>query len=390
MVNMKVILCVTGSIAAVETIKLTRQFKRLGIEIKAFLSDEGAEIIHPNALEFATGEEVVRKLTGKIEHVKYAQADLILVAPATANVISKFSNKIADNPITTLLITGFGHNTPILFVPSMHDSMYKAIGENIEKLKKEGVYFLNPKNEEGKAKFPDKEEVILESLRIANLSNGNADLKDKNILISLGGTYEAIDPIRGIINKSSGKMGLEVAKEAYIRGGNVTLLAGNVSVDILNIFNTVYIQSSFEMDNETLKLVKDMDIFISAAAISDFSPIKKEEFKISSSIDLSLEFKTTEKIIRKIKKIAPNVFLVGFKAEYNISEENIVSISKKQLINAGADLIVANDLNIEGSGFGSDKNEVIFVNEDVEKISLRSKAEISKLLFDRIVDINYL
>ncbi|WP_067088937.1 bifunctional phosphopantothenoylcysteine decarboxylase/phosphopantothenate--cysteine ligase CoaBC [Methanobrevibacter curvatus] len=387
---MKVILCVTGSIAAVETIKLTRQFKRLGIEIKAFLSDEGAEIIHPNALEFATGEEVVRKLTGKIEHVKYAQADLILVAPATANVISKFSNKIADNPITTLLITGFGHNTPILFVPSMHDSMYKAIGENIEKLKKEGVYFLNPKNEEGKAKFPDKEEVILESLRIANLSNGNADLKDKNILISLGGTYEAIDPIRGIINKSSGKMGLEVAKEAYIRGGNVTLLAGNVSVDILNIFNTVYIQSSFEMDNETLKLVKDMDIFISAAAISDFSPIKKEEFKISSSIDLSLEFKTTEKIIRKIKKIAPNVFLVGFKAEYNISEENIVSISKKQLINAGADLIVANDLNIEGSGFGSDKNEVIFVNEDVEKISLRSKAEISKLLFDRIVDINYL
>jgi phosphopantothenoylcysteine decarboxylase/phosphopantothenate--cysteine ligase len=135
------------------------------------MSEAACDIIHPNSLEFATGSEVVTKLTGKIEHVKYAQEDLILVAPATANTISKFAYKIADNPISTLLITAQGHNTPILFVPSMHDSMYDAIKENIEKIKNEGsASFLNPKMDEGKAKFPSKEDIVLESLRTINLN----------------------------------------------------------------------------------------------------------------------------------------------------------------------------------------------------------------------------
>ena len=122
-----IILCVTGSIAATESIKLARELKRQGMEVKCFMSESACEIIHPNAMEFATGNEVVTKLTGKIEHVKYSQEDLILVAPATANTISKFAHKIADNPISTLLITAQGHDTPIIFVPSMHDSMYRAV-----------------------------------------------------------------------------------------------------------------------------------------------------------------------------------------------------------------------------------------------------------------------
>lgn len=166
-----IILCVTGSIAATESIKLAREFRRHDVDVKCFMSDAACEIIHPNSMEFATGSEVVTKLTGKIEHVKYAQEDLIVVAPATANAISKFAHKIADDAISTLLITAYGHDTPIIFVPSMHDSMYKAIEENIDKIRQEGsATFINPRMDEGKAKFPSKDDIVLESLRTINLN----------------------------------------------------------------------------------------------------------------------------------------------------------------------------------------------------------------------------
>ena len=166
-----IILCVTGSVAASQSVKLAREFKRQGMEVKCFMSEAACEIIHPNSMEFATGNEVVTELTGNIEHVKYSQEDLILVAPATANTISKFTYKIADNPISTLLITAYGHDTPILFVPSMHDSMFMAIEENIAKIKsEESAFFMPPVMDEGKAKFPSNEDIVLESLRCISLS----------------------------------------------------------------------------------------------------------------------------------------------------------------------------------------------------------------------------
>ena len=148
---MNIVLCVTGSVAAIEAVKLARELRRHEIKIKCFMSDDACEIIHPHVMEFATDQKVILELTGKIEHVKYAQADLVIVAPATANVISKFAYKIADNPINTLLITAFGYKTPIIFVPSMHYSMYQAILENIHKLEEEGINFIKPKLEENKA-----------------------------------------------------------------------------------------------------------------------------------------------------------------------------------------------------------------------------------------------
>ena len=322
---MDIILCVTGSIAAIESIKLAREFKRQGFNVKSFMSDDGTKIIHPNSMEFATGQNVILELTGEIEHVKYARPDLILVAPATANVISKFAYKISDNPINSLLITAHGYNTPILFVPSMHDSMYRSISDNIEKIKlestKKEVSFVKPRMEEGKAKFPSIEDIVLESKRAISLSQNREEsskLDNKTILISLGGTYEAIDPIRGITNKSSGKMGLELAKEAYSRGWDVKLIVGNVDVEIPKSFDAVFVESSEEMNNITKELINDFNVFIATAAVSDFAPINKESSKISSSIDLSLEFRPTEKIIRQIKQLNPNVFLIGFKAEYDI------------------------------------------------------------------------
>ena len=386
---MEIVLCVTGSIAATETIKLAREFRRQGHSVKAFMTKEATKIIHPNALEFATGQEVVLELTGKIEHVKYSQTDLVLVAPATANTISKFAYKISDNPVNTLLITAYGHDTPIVFVPSMHDSMYDAVSENVEKLKEEGIKFVNPRIDEGKAKFPAIEDIVLESIRAVNLDRFNkgideSNIAGKNILISLGGTFEEIDPIRGISNRSSGKMGLELAKEAFVRGANLTILAAHHEVSIPKVFDVIDAESSVSMTEKVVELVPDFDIFISTAAISDFTPINKEDFKISSSYNLSLEFEPVSKIIHKIKEINNDIFLVGFKAEYNISEERMIKCAQTQMKDAGTDLVVANDVAHEGCEFGSETNEVILVSDDIKKVSLSSKREIAKSVFDEI------
>ena len=389
---MEIVLCVTGSIAATETIKLAREFRRQGHSVKAFMTKEATKIIHPNALEFATGQEVVVELTGKIEHVKYSQTDLILVAPATANTISKFAYKISDNPVNTLLITALGHETPIVFVPSMHDSMYDAVSENVEKLKEEGIRFVNPRIDEGKAKFPAIEDIVLESLRAINLDKvekgmaeeGLSKIAGKNVLISLGGTFEEIDPIRGISNRSSGRMGLELAKEAFIRGANLTILAAHHEVTIPKVLDVINTESSVLMTERIDELIPDYDIFISTAAISDFTPINKEEFKISSSYNLSLEFEPVSKIIQKIKEINEDIFLVGFKAEYNISEEKMIKCAKTQMQDAGTDLVVANDVSHKGCEFGSETNEVILVSDEIKKIALNSKKEIAKSIFDEI------
>jgi len=387
---MDIILCVTGSIAAIESIKLARELKRQGFNVKSFMSDAGTKIIHPNAMEFATSQDVVLGLTGEIEHVKYAQADLILVAPATANVISKFAYRISDNHINSLLITAHGHNTPILFVPSMHDSMYKSISDNIKKIKLESderkVNFVKPRMEEGKAKFPSIEDIVLESKRIISIQNkkNSFNLNNKKILISLGGTYEAIDPIRGITNKSSGKMGLELAKEAYSRGCNVKLIVANVDVEIPKSFDVIFVESSEEMNNISKNIINDFDVFIATAAVSDFAPINKKSSKISSSIDLSLKFKHTEKIIKQIKQSNPDVFLIGFKAEYAISKDEIIKLAKKQIEESGTDLVIANDVSINGCGFGSDDNEVILVDNDIVEIPQSSKKEIAKIIFDKL------
>ncbi|HTX60810.1 MAG TPA: bifunctional phosphopantothenoylcysteine decarboxylase/phosphopantothenate--cysteine ligase CoaBC [Methanobacterium sp.] len=381
---MEVVLCVTGSVAAVEAVKLARELKRRGLSVKCFMSDGATEILHPNAMEFATGQEVVLSLTGKIEHVKYAQADLILVAPATANVISKLACRIADNPINTLLITAFGYGTPIIFVPSMHHSMYKAISPNIEKLE-ERITFIKPKLEEKKAKFPDIEDIVLHVLR----ETSNDDLAGKKILISTGATYEKLDEVRGITNLSSGKTGVELAKEAFIRGADVTLICGHQDVDVPQIFKVINVGSVGDMQEAVLEQIPDHEIFISAAAVSDFIPQRNKGMtKISSSEDIVLKLERAPKIINQVKKINPEIFLVSFKAEYDISEEELIKSARKKMSEFDADLIIANDVSKEGAGFGSDDNEVLIINnEEVLKVPLASKTEIAREILDKILEL---
>jgi phosphopantothenoylcysteine decarboxylase/phosphopantothenate--cysteine ligase len=383
---MDIVLCVTGSIAAVESVKLARELRRQGANVKCFMSDDACNIIHPNTMEFATGQDVVLELTGGIEHVKYAQADLILVAPATANLISKFAYKIADNPISTLLITAFGYSTPIIFVPSMHDSMYAAVSENIQKVKDDGIVFIEPKREEGKAKFPNIHDITLQSLR----ETSERKLRDKKFLISAGGTYEEIDSVRGITNRSSGKMGLEIAKEAFIRGADVTVVTGRMEVHVPKVFKRVRVKSTEEMKGEIIKMLPENDVFVSAAAVSDFTVEKTSSGKankISSEEDLTLNLKLAPKILNLVKKINPKIFLVGFKAEYNVTEDELVFLARNRIKSSGADFIVANDVSVEGAGFGSDKNQVIIVDGDTFTVPLTSKTEIAQKIIAKIFDM---
>ncbi|BDZ69758.1 bifunctional phosphopantothenoylcysteine decarboxylase/phosphopantothenate--cysteine ligase CoaBC [Methanobacterium petrolearium] len=378
---MAIVLCVTGSVAAVETVKLARELKRKGFQVKCFMSDGACDIINPYALEFATGEAVITKLTGEIEHVKYADEDLILVAPATANVISKFAYKIADNPINTLLLTASGYNTPIVFVPSMHQSMYRAVDENVQKLKREGVVFMEPKEEENKAKFPSIDDIVLQ----AQKSTSKGGLEGKKVLISAGGTYEELDPIRGITNRSSGKMGLELAKESFRRGADVTMVTGRIDVDVPKVFNHIRVESTQDMHDELQKILIDFDVFLSAAAVSDFT-LKKQGSKISSQNDLTINLTPATKIINQIKEYNPEIFLVGFKADYNVSEDELIKSAKKRMKESGADLMVANDVSEEGAGFGSHQNKVILIDEEIRRVPLSTKEEISVLIMDRVIE----
>ena len=209
-------------------------------------------------------------------------------------------------------------------------------------------------------------------------------IKGKKILISLGGTYEPIDSVRGITNKSSGKMGLALAREAYIRGADLTLVVANVSVEIPSVFNVIHVETSSEMNEAILDLIPDFDIFISAAAVSDFEFRKKSDNKIDSSSSLFLNLKPTTKIIRQIKKINPDIFLVGFKAEFNISKSEMIECARRQIENAGTDLVIANDISKDKCHFGSDNNEVMIVDDAVKTIPLASKKEIAKTIFDII------
>lgn len=383
---MEIVLCVTGSIAATECVKLARELKRQDFDVKCFMSEDACSILHPNSMEFATGHKVITELTGDIEHVKYAQTDLILVAPATANIISKFAHKIADNPISTLLITGFGYSTPTVFVPSMHESMYKAVSQNIARLKEEGIIFLEPKREEGKAKFPNIHDIVLQALR----ETSKGKLKGKKVLISAGGTYEAIDSVRGITNMSSGKMGLEIAREAFIQGADVTMINGRVDVPVSGLFDRVDVTSTEEMIDKLRDLLPNNDIFISAAAVSDFKVDLAdgiETKKISSDVDITLQLKTGPKIINEVKKVNPDILLVGFKAESNVSEEELVISARKQIEKSGANFVVANDIGIEGSGFGSEKNQVVIVDDDTVSVPLISKREVAKRIVEKIIQL---
>src|SRR5674536_398734 len=270
-----VIVGVTGSIAAVETIKLIRKLRRMGAAVHVVTTLAARRIIHTNALEYASQNPVINELTGKVEHVAFlgkgGSADLLLIAPCTANTIGKIARGIDDTPVTTCAVTAIGSGKPVVIVPAMHLSMYSQpfVKENIDRLG-ELVHFVWPRIEEDRAKFADMSEIVLTVERLLS----RWDLAKKKVLITSGATIEALDPIRILTTRSSGRTGREIAYEAFRRGADVTIVHNSNA----QLVNQIHVESAAEMSNAVLtELDKGYDIFINTAAISDLSLIHISE-----------------------------------------------------------------------------------------------------------------
>lgn len=404
----KIVLCVCGSVAAYKAIDFARLLMRHGANVFPAISNSATMLLHPNYLQWATGNEVVTKLTANMEHIKladYNKSDLIILYPCTANTIGKFANGIDDTPITSILSVGLGSKIPIFIAPAMHEAMYdnQLVIDNIVKLKKVGINFLEPCISEGKAKVIAPEQALKSVLGFfTKVERKENILSNKNVLITSGGTMEYIDPIRVITNLSSGKMGYAIVKECLEQGAKVTHIVGNSSIySTSNSFNlddltTIRVNTSDEMYAKVISEItsKKHDIIIFAAAVTDFKLAQTYDKKIPSQISdsINLELIPTKKIINEIKLIDKDLFLVGFKAYYDVSDTYLINKAKKKLKECNADIIVANDVGRKNTRIGSDYNEVFIVtrndnDEDnqVLHLTVQSKESIAKKLLEIII-----
>ena len=395
LVGKKIALCICGSVAAVEAPIIARQLMRLGAEIYAVMSDAATKMINPSLMHWATGNEVVTELTGKIEHVSLAgnegdNVDVILVCPATANTISKIACGIDDTPVTTVVTTGFGR-IPIAIVPAMHETMYAhpIVKKNIETLKRYGVNFIGPRIEEKKAKIAHIDDIVEQTTEfILETSALHHDMEGLRVLVTSGPTREHIDPVRFITNPSTGKMGVALAVEAMHRGADVTLIYGKgTSAEIPETIRKVEIISTAELNKHIDRLLRaeKFDLFICAAAISDYTPEDTANHKIASKQqDLSVKLRPTAKCIEVARAADPNVFMIPFKAEHNVSPEQLIESAHSRLLETDANIICANDVGKPEQGFESEKNAIYVIDKDknVTVLNLDYKGKIARKILD--------
>ena len=368
----KIVLGVTGSIAAIESIKLSRELIRHGADVYPVMTKAATGLIHPDSLEFATSHKPIIELTGKTEHVSFCgltkdRVDLLLISPCTANTISKIALGIDDTPVTTFATTAIGSGISIAIVPAMHLSMYnhKIIQENIDKCKRMGISVIDPVIRGNKAKMPSVDEIVGYMIR----KIGRRDLEKKNILIIGGATAESIDDIRILTNRSSGKTAVALANNAFERDANVELWYGHAKEDVPSHISV----KNFETVEDLLNLLKNddmkFDIIIVCAAIANYIP-KKQNGKIPSGKDkLDLELSPAPKIIQEIRLIAPKSKIIAFKVEEskkNLKEKSYQLLKKNQL-----DIVIANTV----SAFGKDENEILIINKKGESIHKKGKKE---------------
>jgi len=380
----RIILGVTGSIAAVETIRLSRELIRNGAEVIPVMTSSASKIINPNSLWFATGNKPIIELCGKTEHVFYCgrvknPADLLLISPCTANTISKIANGIDDTPVTTFATTAIGSGLPIIIVPAMHLSMYdhKIVQENIRKCKKIGIKFIEPTIEKNKAKMVDIDEIIAYVIREA----GKKKLKNKKILIIGGPSAESIDEIRLITNRSSGKTSISLAKNAFLKGADIEIWYGRGREHIPNYLIT----KNFESINDLIEMVKlknldKFDAIILCAALSDYIP-KKQKGKITSGKEkLIIELFPTDKIISLLRKKARNSKIIGFKVEDK--KDQLLKRAMKLIKDNNLDFAVANTI----EGFEKERNEIWIINKNGKSLHKKGKKDqLSNYILDTIL-----
>ena len=390
-----ILLGVTGGIAAYKIANLASMLKKQGANVKVIMTENACQFITPMTFETLTAQKVYtdtfdRNFEFKVDHIELGKwADVFLIAPATANVIGKLANGIADDMLTT---TALAMRCPIVVSPAMNTTMFenKVVKHNIMKIRTYGMDIIMPASghlacgDRGAGKMPEPE-MLLEYIKRAVYKK--KDLVGKKVCVSAGPTREAIDPVRYISNNSTGKMGVEIAKMAAYRGAKVSLIMGPSNVFVPDFINRIDIKSAEDMYEEIMKISDSQDIIIKAAAVADYTPANYSDEKIKKKDgDLSIELSRTKDILKELGERKENnpkkQFICGFSMETENMEEN----SKNKLAKKNADMIVANNVKVEGAGFGTDTNVVtIFTKDNEIRLDKLSKMEVAEKIFDEIV-----
>jgi phosphopantothenoylcysteine decarboxylase/phosphopantothenate--cysteine ligase len=374
----RVVLAVSGSIAAVKTVELAHELRRQGAEVRAVMTDAATGIVHPWALEFATDNPVVTEITGSVEHVELCGydgwADVLLVAPSTANTVGKMAAAVDDTPVTTAATTALGAGVPVVLAPAMHEPMYDHPGvlEAIETLESWGVAFVDPRIEEGKAKIASEEAIVLETARAA----GDRPLNGRHVVVTSGPTSEAIDPVRVITNRASGQTGRAVAKACYVRGADVTLVHDGPEVPYAD---TVAAESTAEMLAAVSGTVEDADALVSAAAIGDYT-VETADEKIRSGQEHTLELEPTPKLIDAVRADHPELPIVGFKVETVGDDAAMAEAARETLERVDLSFVVANDASVMGEA----TTRVVVVRADETSEFEGSKTEVGGRVADEL------
>ena len=389
-----IILGVTSSIAAYKSANVASALVKKGCNVNVLMTENATNFINPLTFEELTKHKCIidtfdRNVQYNVAHISLAvSADAFIIAPASANVIGKIANGIADDMLTT---TVMACKCPVIISPAMNTNMYEnpIVQDNLAKLERFGYIIVPPAEGRlacgtiGKGKMPD-EQVLLDYLERA-LSD-KQDFKGKRVLVTAGPTQESIDPVRYITNHSSGKMGYAVARQAMLRGAEVTLVSGKVNLPPVPFVKMIYITTAEDMYNAVTAEFENTDIVVKAAAVADFRPKRTADDKLKKADGMdSIELEPTKDILKELGKNKKNRFICGFSMETKNMTEN----SRKKLENKNLDMIVCNNLKVEGAGFQGDTNVVTVIDKtNITALGIMSKTEVADKILVRIAVIN--
>ncbi len=385
----QIVVGITGGIAAYKTADLVRQFRKRDAEVDVIMTRNAQHFVTPLTFQTISGHPVFTDLFAnyqpEISHIALAdKADILIIAPATANIIAKIASGLADDLLSTVALAT---TAPLLIAPAMNTRMWEnpITQANVKKLKERAVTIVDPSTGElacgyeGKGRLAEIEDIVDKTLDILTPK----DLHGERILITAGPTHEPIDPIRMLTNRSSGKMGYALAKASYRRGAKVMLVTGPTTLPPLDHIHTIHVTTAFEMDKAVSKHYKSCSIVIKAAAVSDYRPKKSFQEKVKKTHKtLTLELERNPDILYKMGKNKGNRFLVGFAAE----TKNLISQAKSKLDRKNLDLIIVNHALQKDGGFGSDSNEVTIIDYEgkVETLPRLEKGELADKILDTI------
>ena len=395
--ELKVALGVTGCIAAYKAVEVLRGLQKRGVAVQVVMTANAARFVTPLTFQAISGAPVINAMfeptdDPEIKHIALAQSvDLLLVAPATANALAKFANGIADDFLSTVYIST---TAPVMVAPAMNVEMWQhpATQANVRKLKDRGVIFVDPGEgflacrSVGPGRLAEPDEIVARAWSVLSGSESSyclvadQDLAGERVLVTAGPTYEAIDPVRGITNRSSGRMGFAVAEAARARGADVTLIAGPVSLHPLDGVNTIQVRSAADMYAAVLKELDHSSIVVMAAAVADYRPVTVEAQKIKKDSEgLTIQLERTEDILSEVCRRKGNRIVIGFAAE----TQDAIANARKKLEQKNADLIVANDVSLSDAGFDVETNRITLVSADEsDSLPLMTKREAAGRILD--------